>query len=729
MPSCTERTGNATHSRTLDVIITEPESNDHGHSVCFDDALNGGRLSTYTKKDTIALQIINLAKAEILAKNHFLANAVGRLLVEPASLGRALSATQTTAQFTTDGERLGFDANAVVERFSAVGGKSPKHDLLHTVVHCVFLHPFVGKKVDENLWNLAADMAAERVVIDLLGPREDKGIALAKIIDMVERDLGGRATAERIYGGLREGRWAAQVSLWQGLFFSDEHTPWYAYSDSSTGFSEGESDKGSEHDKTNTRGPESGNDEQRMGKGTPPDKKNVDKPHAPSGQNKDDDNDGDGSANEAPKGEQPSSSNEKPQEAGPEDGPRSLAPDSAKEAAGEKRSPESTSGGDSDPNPRNSRAPEDQSAASSIDGDSPNNDASNPGDTPSFGFSEVRAQGEGEGRLFQSYASQRRGLGLARTTEQVLDDRRDEWRDVALRLAIDLETYSRETTSALSGFVGEVKEASEKPFDFREFLRQFAAYGEVMRLSDDEFDNVFYTYGMSLFGNVPLIEPLETREEKRIREFVIAIDTSGSVRGNIVRAFVDTVFDILKTAESFHERIHLRILQCDAAVQSDDTITSLDDVREWHRAMRIYGGGGTDFRPVFHYVENLIEEGAFSNLGGLLYFTDGWGTYPEWRPSYRTAFVFFDENHRRKSVPPWAITATLDSSALGPLESLEPVKRGEARVVAGTPYDGTTTAPSSMSTPAASSYSPASSVRPTPVPPGATVPPPTSPFR
>ena len=675
-------------------------------------------MSTYTKKDLIALQIINLAKAEILSKNHFLASAVGRLLVEPASLGRALSATQKTAQFTTDGERLGFDAHAIVERFSATKGEAPKHDLMHTVVHCVFLHPFVGKSVDENLWNLAADIAAERIVADLLGLRKDKGVAIAKIIDMIESDLGGSATAERVYNGLREGRWAAQIPFWEALFLSDEHTPWYAYPDTATGFSEGDSDRGDQLDKAKTKGPEPGSDEQRMGKGTPPKKRNVDKPHSPSGHTDCEEDDGKSKPGEG-EDDTPSPNCDKPEAKTAEDGAHSLASDTTKEKSERERSPESSPGGNSEPNPRNSRAPQDQSAAGKTDGGAPNDDASNPGDTPSFGFSEVRAQGEGEGRLFQSYASQRRGLGLARISSRQANERREEWRNVALSLAVDLETYSQETASALSGFVGDVKEASEKPFDFRAFLRQFASYGEVMRLSDDEFDNVFYTYGLELFGNVPLIEPLETREEKRIREFVIAIDTSGSVRGDTVRAFVDTTFDILKNTESFHERIHLRILQCDAAVQSDDTLKSLDDVQAWHRAMRIYGGGGTDFRPVFRYVDNLIKRGELKNLGGLLYFTDGWGTYPEWRPPYRCAFVFFDENHRQKNVPPWAISATLDSSTLSSSKAKEPIARGRTRVVSGTPYDGMTQAPPSATDASCPSHTPSATepVIPTPATP------------
>lgn len=163
---------------------------------------------------------------------------------------------------------------------------------------------------------------------------------------------------------------------------------------------------------------------------------------------------------------------------------------------------------------------------------------------------------------------------------------------------------------------------------------------------------------------MPLIEPLEYREEKRIREFVIVIDTSGSVWGNIVRRFIDTTFNILKSTEAFFEHVHVRIIQCDAAVRSDDTITNLAELKAWGQRMRFFGGGGTDFRPAFAYVDKLVEDGEFENLGGLVYFTDGFGAYPEWMPEYKTAFVFYDNNYRQECVPPWAAQIVLDNEAI-----------------------------------------------------------------
>ena len=80
--------------------------------------------------------------------------------------------------------------------------------------------------------------------------------------------------------------------------------------------------------------------------------------------------------------------------------------------------------------------------------------------------------------------------------------------------------------------------------------------------------------------------------------------------------------------------------------------------------MTLYGGGGTDFRPAFEYVNSLVHDGVFTNLGGLVYFTDGWGVYPEKMPEYRSAFVFYDEDYRPESVPSWAMQVVLDSDAL-----------------------------------------------------------------
>ena len=51
-------------------------------------------------------------------------------------------------------------------------------------------------------------------------------------------------------------------------------------------------------------------------------------------------------------------------------------------------------------------------------------------------------------------------------------------------------------------------------------------------------------------------------------------------------------------------------------------------------------------------------------LRGLLYFTDGYGTFPGKMPPYETAFIFMKDDYRDVDVPPWAIKLILDTETL-----------------------------------------------------------------
>ena len=75
--------------------------------------------------------------------------------------------------------------------------------------------------------------------------------------------------------------------------------------------------------------------------------------------------------------------------------------------------------------------------------------------------------------------------------------------------------------------------------------------------------------------------------------------------------------------------------------------------------VELSGFGGTDFRPVFEYVDDMIQRHEFQNLRGLIYFTDGKGTFPEKAPDYETAFVFIEEGFSIPEVPSWAIRLVL----------------------------------------------------------------------
>ena len=121
---------------------------------------------------------------------------------------------------------------------------------------------------------------------------------------------------------------------------------------------------------------------------------------------------------------------------------------------------------------------------------------------------------------------------------------------------------------------------------------------------------------------------------------------------------------MLTERESYLRKVNIRILQCDEQVRSDDAVTSREELEELMSHFTLRGGGGTDFRPAFDYVRDLIGEGAFTNLRGMIYFTDGLGIYPVKRPPWETAFVFLEEDAGRRTVPPWAIRLDLSPEDL-----------------------------------------------------------------
>ena len=179
-------------------------------------------------------------------------------------------------------------------------------------------------------------------------------------------------------------------------------------------------------------------------------------------------------------------------------------------------------------------------------------------------------------------------------------------------------------------------------------------------MDPDSFDPVYYQYGLDLYGNLPLIEPLETREVNRIEEFVIVLDTSMSCKGELIRHFLEETFSILSERDSFFRQVRIRLIQCDERIQKDTLITSREDLEAYLTDFEILGYGGTDFRPPFAYVNSLVARGSFHKLKGLIYFTDGYGTFPVKKPVYDTVFVFMKDDYQDADVPPWAMKVILD---------------------------------------------------------------------
>lgn len=117
-------------------------------------------------------------------------------------------------------------------------------------------------------------------------------------------------------------------------------------------------------------------------------------------------------------------------------------------------------------------------------------------------------------------------------------------------------------------------------------------------------------------------------------KFTFAYDTSGSMGEEEIKLGVREN----KGAASAFDNCQFRLISCDAAVHGDITVDvhsadfddHLDDIFQ-----NIKGGGGTDFRPVF----DLIAEDEDECTTVLIFFTDGYGVFPEYPPEYDVIWV------------------------------------------------------------------------------------------
>ena len=240
----------------------------------------------------------------------------------------------------------------------------------------------------------------------------------------------------------------------------------------------------------------------------------------------------------------------------------------------------------------------------------------------------------------------------------------NQWQDISERTQTDMETFSKDASEQSGHFIDQLKVENRGKMDYRDFLRKFSVYREEMMIDEDSFDYVFYSYGLRMYDNMPLIEPQEWKEVKKIEEFVIVIDTSMSCSGELVKKFLEATYTILSENDSFFRKVNIHIIQCDDTVQSDQKITDREELREYMERLDLLGEGGTDFRPAFEYVEKLRREQVFTQLRGLIYFTDGKGVYPKRMPDFETVFVFLEEDYEERQVPPWAMKLILKEEDL-----------------------------------------------------------------
>lgn len=245
----------------------------------------------------------------------------------------------------------------------------------------------------------------------------------------------------------------------------------------------------------------------------------------------------------------------------------------------------------------------------------------------------------------------------------------EKWQELGDKTRTNMETFERRAGTNAGSLLEILKLSYGNPMKYDQFLRRFTVWQDCLQINDEEFDTAYYTLGMELYGSIPLIEPLEYKEEKKIRDLVIAIDTSGSVRGTPVRRFLTETMTILADSRRFFKNMRIHLLQFDTVVQEDMFITSFEQFARQAESFAVKGFGGTDYRCVFQYVDELKRSGSCNMIQGLMILTDGYGSYPSSPPPYPVAFLLADflkqeDGPAREpaydSVPDWAIRLRID---------------------------------------------------------------------
>ena len=560
-------------------------------------------------------RILNQSRYELSLSMRHLARALDRLPYEMDF---------NTQRMGTEGERIHFHPEFIFQLFMESPQKLNRL-YMHSLLHCLFRHMFKNEDKKEELWNMACDIHVEYVLdsldVDLL--KRPAGEYRENTFQRLEEKIK-TLSAERIYQYLEEAD--LDYDAWERLereFYKDDHVFW----------------------------------------------KVIDRKDAPG-------QEGEGDSDGAPL--------PMPEDFTPNDNPSGEENEGGKKDSGDNTSVENSE--DKDKSPRESKSSEDASPQSGTPSNGEGKEEKNQG----AGNQEPENRGsEGEGNTGEGNtgedsqweakqedsqsgnssgkkqedrkkAENRKPTGQEKREEREAKKNRDalskEWEDISKRTEQEIEHSSQEKKDEQGSLAWFLRLEQKKYTDFRDFLRRLSVDREEMEVDLDSFDYGYYYYGLEQYGNMPLIEENEYREGRKLQELVIAIDTSHSTKGEMVKGFLEETAGILKQKDAFFQKVKVHILECDDELRKDICLENVEDLEQYSKNFAVKGGYGTDFRPVFRYVSDLQKRGELKNLKGLMYFTDGKGRYPKEAPPYVTAFVFpKGEDIDDDNVPFWAM--------------------------------------------------------------------------
>lgn len=560
-------------------------------------------------------RILNQSRYELSLSMRHLARALDRLPYEMDF---------NTQRMGTEGERIHFHPEFIFQLFMESPQKLNRL-YMHSLLHCLFRHMFKNEDKKEELWNMACDIHVEYVLdsldVDLL--KRPAGEYRENTFQSMEEKIK-TLSAERIYQYLEEEDldYDALERL-EREFYKDDHVFWKVIDREDAPGQEGEGD----------------------GDGAPlPMPEDFTPNDNPSGE----ENEGE----KKDSGDNTSVQNSEDKDKSPRESKSSedASPQSGTPSNGEGKEEKNQEAGNQEPENRGS------------EGEGNTGEGNSGEDSQGEAKQEDSQSGNSSGKKQEERkkAENRKPTGQGQREEREAKKKRDdlskEWEDISKRTEQEIEHSSKEKQEEQGSLAWFLRLEQKKYTDFRDFLRRLSVDREEMEVDLDSFDYGYYYYGLEQYGNMPLIEENEYREGRKLQELVIAIDTSHSTKGEMVKGFLEETAGILKQKDAFFQKVKVHILECDDELRKDICLENVEDLEQYSKNFAVKGGYGTDFRPVFRYVSDLQKRGELKNLKGLMYFTDGKGRYPKEAPPYVTAFVFpKGEDIDDDNVPFWAM--------------------------------------------------------------------------
>ena len=547
--------------------------------------------------NNLGLRILNQAKIELSLSMRYLSRALDKL---------SFQMDFNTRRIGTEGEKIHFHPEFVFQLY--VESPQKLYRLyMHSLLHCLFRHMFKTEGREETLWNLATDIHVEYVLDSMEVPllfrpaypfREDYFRKLEKEIKSL--------SAERIYAYLLTQNLSyAERERLEQEFVKDDHRFWEKLGEEKQSFgADGVEDSEGKEDRERKESSEGMEESEKSGAPEEPEgSEKSEAPEEPEGREK----------SETPEGMEGRGKGEAPE--GMEESEKGEAPEGM-EGSEKSEAPEGVEGSEK------SEAPEE----------------------PEGSGRNKNTEGIGKNK-------RRENSGEREESRKRLDK---DWEDIGKRTEEELkEGKDKDEGDKLSWFL-HLEHKNYTPF--QDFLRKFSVDREELKTDPESFDYGYYYFGLSQYGNMPLIEENEYREKRKIPELVIAIDTSYSTKGEMVKLFLEETLAILQNKEAFFSKCRVHIVECDDRIRKDILVENAEEMEHYRQRFEVSGGYGTDFRPVFHYIEDLRKKGELKELKALLYFTDGRGRYPKYAPGYTAAFVFpKGEDIDDENAPFWAM--------------------------------------------------------------------------